>query len=336
MEKRLNAGAAALAALALAALAGCGGAPQAARPARPEIHGNLHRVEHGGNVAYIFGSFHLGRPHWFPLGAAVEGAMGRADVFAFEFDLTQMYLVPLITARHIFLRDGMTLREFLPPDVYEPFIANLSTYRSFDYASMRTLTPMTLSALIAMEIFEEMGLAPEHSVDSHVLRFALERRAPAAERMRYDELRQAIAAHAGGAPVIGLNSLESEMALAFDLPDEAQIALAQITLSRAEGLATAQELRMAEMYEAQDMDGFLELRLAMAGADDAFSRHTLQSLIHGRCRIFAAEIARLLRETEAPTTFFVTMGLLHIIGGDADTNVLGLLREAGFEVAPAF
>ena len=313
MTKRPGFFAAALFAAAALSLASCGGAPSEARSSEG-IHGNLHRVEYGANVAYIFGSFHLGRPHWFPLADSVENAMRRADVFAFEFDLTQMGLAAFMTMQYIMLPGGQTLAEFLPPDVYETFVANLATYYGFAYGFMNRLTPMTISTIVNLEIFAEMGLDPAYSVDTYVFDFAVR----------------------NGLPVVGLNELQSELSLALDLPDDVQIALAEATMDRAAALEMAQELRMAEMYEAQDMAGFLELRLALADADDAFSRYSLETLVHGRCRIFASEIARLLTRTEEPTTFFVTMGLLHIIGGDVDTNVLGLLREAGFEVVPAF
>jgi len=278
------------------------------------IHGNLHRIEYNGNVAYVFGSMHLGRPEWFPLADVVEDAMRRADVFAFEFDLTQEELAVTISMEYIFLPGGQTLADFLPLDVYETFVAKMSTYYTFDYASMNVFTPMFISMLTAMELFGEMELDPAYSVDLYVMNFALE----------------------NGLPIIGLNSLFSEISILYDLPDHVQIALAEISQDRSEALLAARDLRMVELYETQDLAGLLDLRLSMAEPDDAFSVHFLANAVHARCRIFAAEIERLLRQTPEPATFFVTMGILHIIGGEVDTNVLGLLRDAGFDVVPVF
>jgi len=293
--------------------AGCRGAPAVVEP-RPDIHGNIHRVEYGANVAYIFGSMHLGRPNWFPLGDVVEDAMRRADVFAFEFDLMQAGLLSALAAPYVMLPDGQTLIDFLPPDVYENFVAALSTFDFFYYEHMNAFTPFALAQTSVMESWMELGLQPEYSVDFYVLIFAIE----------------------NGLPIIGLNSLQSEASILFNLPDSAQIAVAETMQDKAATLEYTEDLQMIEMYEAQDMDGFLDLRLAMADLDDAFSVHFLRYGLHGRCHIFAAEIGRLLTQTSEPTTFFITVGLLHIIGGDVDTNVLSLLSSAGFEVVPIF
>lgn len=313
-KRGLRLRAAAIAIAVAVSTASCGGAPAAA-PGGPDIHGNIHRVESGGNVAYVFGSMHLGRPEWFPLGDAVEGAMRRADVFAFEFDFARTMELAILSERYATLPDGHTLATFLPRDAYETFVANLSTFDFFVYEQMNAFSPFFLSTLAAMEILvEELGLRPEYSVDFYVLRFAVE----------------------AGKPFVGLNDVRSEVSILFDLSHEALIAAAETTMDRETTLATARDLRMVELYETQDLAGFLDLRLSMADADDAFSRHALEAMVHARCRIFAAEIGRLLTETEEPTTFFVTVGMLHIIGGDVDLNVLGLLRDAGFKVEPVF
>jgi len=293
--------------------AGCRGAPAVVEP-RPDIHGNIHRVEYGANVAYIFGAMHLGRPNWFPLSAVVEDAMRRADVFAFEFDLTQVDMIGMFAAQYMMLPDGQTLRDFLPQDVYEIFIANLSTFDFFQYELMNTLTPFLLAQSANVEAIMDLGLQAEYSVDFYVLDFALER----------------------GLPIVGLNTLQSEAALLFDLPAQVQIAAAATMLDKAATLEATDDLQMIEMYETQDLASFLELRLALAEPDDAASVHFLRYGLHGRCHIFAAEIGRLLTQTAEPTTFFITVGLLHIIGGDVDTNVLSLLSSAGFEVVPIF
>ena len=289
-------------------------APIPAAEPEPGIHGNIHRIEYRGNVAYIFGSMHVGRPDWFPLSTVVESAMRRSDVFAFEFDLTQMHQAGLLSLHYALLPDGQTLVEFLPPDVYETFIANMSTYDSFFYAFMNMFTPMFLSVMVLPELLSEMNLYMEYSVDFYLLNFAIQ----------------------NGRPVIGLNDLHSELSITLNLPRDAQIAVAKATQDRATSLQMTRDLQMAEMYEAQDLDALLELRLSLAEGDDAFSLYMIEHIVHARCRIFAAEITRLLRQTGEPTTFFITMGILHIIGGDVDTNVLGLLSDAGFEVARFF
>jgi len=180
---------------------------------------------------------------------------------------------------------------------------------------MNRFTPMFLSSGIVLpEIFVEMDIYMEYSVDFYILRFAME----------------------NNIPVTGLNDLHSEISITLDLPREVQIAVAKTTHDRATSLQMTRELQMADMYETQNLDAFLQMRLDLALGEDAFSVYMLENIVHARCHIFASEIARLLRQTEEATTFFITMGILHIIGGDVDTNVLSLLSNAGFDVVPIF
>ena len=96
------------------------------------IHGLLTRIEYGDNVAYIMGSMHMGRPHWFPLAGVVEDAMRRADVFAFEFDFTLRDdpLVMVGLQEHLLLPQGMTLLDVLTPQGLENFFDFLEIFSS--------------------------------------------------------------------------------------------------------------------------------------------------------------------------------------------------------------
>lgn len=95
------------------------------------------------------------------------------------------------------------------------------------------------------------------------------------------------------------------------------------------------DMWLVETYVTQDIEALCEL-FNETYASGAYSQYTQlfnYNLFHLSCRIFADEIARLLQETEKPTTFFVTVGLRHIIGGDGD-KVLYLLEGMGFEMTP--
>ena len=50
-----------------------------------------------------------------------------------------------------------------------------------------------------------------------------------------------------------------------------------------------------------------------------------------RSTLFAEEIIRLLQETEEPTTFFITVGIGHMIGDDYG-NVFNVLENHGFDI----
>jgi len=282
---------------------------------RPDIQGNMHRIEANGNTAYIFGSMHYGRPNWYPLNSEVESAMRRADIFVFETDLAEMESPEALSAavEHMFLPDDMTLADFLPEDIYLEFVANIATFETVSYEMVSTMTPMTISFLTGAEVVVLQDLDSTYGVDFYIMNFAEE----------------------NNKPIMGLNDAATEFYLVLNAPDDVQIATAAAFTDRATAIQAVDDIQLVDIYEANDMEGFFELRLAMHG-DDLLSQFALERQVHARCRIFADEIARLLNETEEPTTFFITVGMLHVTGGDVDTNVLSLLRDKGFDTVSVF
>jgi len=311
-------------AIALIALSSCASRPEAV-PQRPDIHGFISRVEYGGNVAYVFGSMHLGRPEWFPLSPIVEDAIARADVFAFEIDMELMASpeVMLYTGSLMMLPYGLTLRDVLPPDSFQSFLESLEVLPTITYEMIANFTPVGASMVIAtVEMLPLMGIYSVYSVDSYVHAIAM----------------------AAGKPVIGLNDIFHEIDLLFDVPMEIQLTMfdspadwEEVDWTVADWDTIVQyivDMGLVEAYEAGDV---AMLRNAMGSAVNEnptpFEEHFHHTNFHVRCHIFADEIARLLRETEEPTTFFVTVGAAHIIGGDFG-KVLTLLEGMGFDVVP--
>jgi uncharacterized protein YbaP (TraB family) len=281
------------------------------------IHGMLTRIEYGENTAYIFGSMHASRPHWFPLADIAEEAMERSDVFVFEVDMTEFSNMSDELEARIeeiqMLPDGLTLEDILPRDVFENFYANLETFAAIGltYEIVQGVTPVTLMATLESIMLSLLGLDLVASVDSYIAGFA----------------------EMNNRPIIGLNCIISEFEIVFDVPLEIQAyALADFPDFETM-LAGFDEMGKIALYETQNFDGIRELLSAMAyHADNPHAELMRHNLMYVRDNIFAAEIARLLRETEEPTTFFITMGIAHILRGYG--YVFDFLEEKGFEFTP--
>jgi len=285
---------------------------------RPNIHGLLSYVEYGGNRAYIFGSMHLGRPYFFPLADEVEAAMRRADHFIFEFDMTEvMSLAGMMRmASYMMLPGGQTLATYLPAYAYHHMVDVLATFPLVSYDMIRQMRPIAVSmTVLALEIYPLLGISDEYSVDSYVLAFALE----------------------NDMPVGGLNPLTREMELLFGAPHEVQIASIMSMQSRdtmmEEMLDYQYDFSLVQAYIEQDMDTLLYILRLIEDYDDAFAMHMLEVVLIERSIDFAKEIDRLLRETTTPTTFFVTMGIGHMLGDDHG-NVFVVLEEMGHNITP--
>ncbi|MCL2372429.1 MAG: TraB/GumN family protein [Defluviitaleaceae bacterium] len=275
------------------------------------IHGFLSRIEYGNNVAYILGSMHVGRPHWFPLADIVEDAMARSDVFAFEFDLRlfEDMAVIMYMMQYMALPDGQTLEDVLPPDVFEHFIAALDTFPNVTYEMVANFTPAFAYYFITLnEGMPHMGVDAEYSVDYYVMAFA----------------------EAYGLPIIGLNDVFSEVAFLFDWPEEVAIsAMAEFPDYQAL-IGEVNEMDLADAYENQDAARIIELTInsLAENLDTPHGRHTYEITVLARCMIFAEEIERLLRETEEPTTYFITIGALHVLYD----HIFEMLEANGLEV----
>jgi len=285
----------------------------ASAPTERGIHGMISRIEYGDNVAYIFGSMHAGQADWFPLNIVVEDAMRRADKFLFEYDLSIDHSSPYVTAlmnEHMFLPIGTTLEQILPKDVYEIFVANAATFNTLDYDTIRTMQPMAIASLATAEIYAEIGIRAEHSVDLYVFRFA----------------------QTNNLPIAGLNTIADELSTMSAMPLGVKIASMSDFPDKQTAIESNEAQELAKAYRINDIEKIRAIFTTTFEYEDNIVEQFMQDImLHRRGHIFADEIERLLRETEEPTTFFITVGLAHIIGGDAG-QVLYHLRDKGFDI----
>jgi len=306
-----------------------------------EIHGAIHRIEYGDHVVYLFGSMHAGESAWYPLADVVEDAMARADVFAFEFDFTMASyspeeiaeIVAAMSGDHT-LPDDQTLAEFLSEEVYENLVYHLPSY-DVDYEDVYRQNPIALSMSIqtdvSLALFREIGISPTYSIDFYVLNVAMEREVP----------------------IIGLEPTMQQVRIAFT-PDEEILETAGFDAFTIDEImeasvvdfvsrdalieALADEMNLHEYYVANDLTRINELfQPTPEMMDNAYGRYMIDVLMNFRSTYYANEIARLLQDTEEPTTFFVTVGISHVMReGEHLTNIVEQLDLLGIEAVPIF
>ena len=307
-----------------------------------EIHGAIHRIEHNGNVVYLFGSLHVGHIDMFPLAPVVEEAMMRADVFAFEVDFTMgsysdeqiNELMTSFIGDWMNLPGGQRLKDVLPSEIYENLLYHLPSYDVL-YEDVYRMNPvglsMTLATSIINEILVEIGLRPEFSVDFYVLN-------------RAQQL---------GKPIIGLEPTIQQMNIAFT-PDDYILDIAGFTAfsleeifvsslsdftSKEDAIEAARgELDLITFYMENDLQ---QINALMQVDDlyfyDGYFRYSVDVLMNFRSVYYAYEIARLLEESATGTTIFITVGLSHVMReGEHLTNIVDELTRLGFEVVPIF
>ncbi|MCL1788002.1 MAG: TraB/GumN family protein [Defluviitaleaceae bacterium] len=301
-------------------------------PANSPIHGHIHRIEHAGSVAYLFGSFHGGAPDWFPLAPVVENAMARADVFAFEIDLLMDARETAAILESIqFLPAGQNARQLLGQNLYEQYVRTMNNWANYFgrqiLENIDRVHPafqmFILTQALEAATFSTGGSAV--TVDGYVLAFAQERRRP----------------------VVGLMDFEAQHRIFLTPPRD-------ITREMARTFPTATSMRAT--LETNGISEYDALMYYYAGNNAAglmrvvhgsFNRRTETIVeryeremgLNHRSTVFAEEIVRLMEEADAPMTLFVTVGISHLIRhtvGDDFTSIVEQLALMGIEAEPIF
>ena len=281
------------------------------------IHGLLSYVEYNNNRVYIFGSMHLGNPYFFPLADVVEDAMERAEVFVFEIDLNEMMSEEgiMLAMHHMFFPHGESLQTFLPADAYAHFLEVIETFPNVVALfgpMLEMMTPMAISTLLVADIMEELGIYEDYSVDFYVHSFAT----------LYNR------------QIFGLVSLEQELDALFNVPFDVSLAIIESLVSREEMLAYTYEMQLAQAYFYQDIELLTYILNAETDLEDAYNLHTAL-IMPQRTAQFASQIDYLLRSTQEPTIFFVTIGIGHLIGiGEDAASVFEVLEDLGHTATP--
>lgn len=304
-----------------------------------DIHGAIHRIEYGDNVVYLFGTMHAAAPDWFPLNAKVEEIMRRADVFAFESDLdmenidfaTILSIMPIIEEMHM---SDQTLADVLPSHIYENLVRYIGTF-GMTYEEVYNMNPvalaMNLEVSVAGDLMGESGVYYDDQlgVDGYLMDFA--------------------ARH--GVATIGLEPLAQQMRIAFSPNQElldlvgfsgtlAEIYYDTFTdfVPRAElvEMLLSSEDTLYAFYLNNDIQGIIDaMQTTSEEMENAFARYMTEVLMNFRSTYYAHRIAELLTETDEPTTFFVAVGLSHVVrSGDYLTNIVEQLELFGIIADP--
>jgi len=180
------------------------------------------------------------------------------------------------------------------------------------YSAIRQFTPWVVSIFLAEIAYHRVGITSSYGIDFYVMGFA----------------------QAHNLPILYLNPIEHEMSLAFNLTDEMQryaalsIESLDVTIEYVE--------RLVHAYETQNIEQITVMvreDIVAGETPNPLEEYLIDVIIIQRSIEFAQEIIRLLEQTEEPTTFFVTMGIGHMVGDDYG-NVFNYLLDAGFDVVP--
>lgn len=263
--------------------------------------GLLFRIQPpgGGPPSHLFGTIHSDDPRVAHVPALVQRWFNRSRALALE-------VVPNARATTAFAAamtfdDGRTLSDLLPADVYQASIRALAA-RGLPEPAVRSFKPWAVTTLLSMPE-SETG----RSLDMVLYRKAL----------------------AAGMPVVGLETMQEQLAVFEGLSAADQVALLREALTSLPSMPAMFE-SLIEAYQRRDLAGLMELGGRYSdSADPALAERFRDALIHARNARMAQRVTPML----ADGGYFIAVGALHLPGPG---GLLNRLAAEGFGVEPLY
>jgi hypothetical protein len=265
--------------------------------------GLLYEVKSGTNIAYLFGTLHIGKPELYPLDAQTIGALAASDRLYIEVNLTDAAAVTRATEATMYV-GGTTLADKLPPALMETLRARLERYQFPQEAALRMKPWMLAHTLLLLEA-KRRGYDPELASEFFLLGNAV----------------------ATGKEIRGLETLSDQFAIFDGLSPVQQQAFLEETLAELDDSGFEARLKALTDGWANGDAGALEEALRSERSRDSIYADTLlPRLIDQRNRTMADKMAEIVR---AGSKNFFAVGALHLVGKE---GVVELLRRRGLAV----
>jgi uncharacterized protein len=281
---------------------------------REGSRGILYRVTGEHASAYLLGSIHIGTPEMHPFGDALEEAMADAGVFVFESDTASADSLRRLKARQALPEDA-TLQGVLGDALYADVAAAFKALGLGTTGLDRSRPWAVINTLALYSSAEEMGVdnvnkAVSLGVEAAVRAYA----AGHAKAFAYLETIDEVA-----------DTMESfsDALNRYLLQDEADVVLGRKQTSDMDTLK-----QWPSWWRDGNADAFRAFYSQSFGdADQALYEEYHDKLVARRNALMADRLDELMRQGG---TYFVTVGLLHLV--PEDDSILSLLREKGYTV----
>ncbi|SHE92699.1 TraB/GumN family protein [Thermomonas hydrothermalis] len=284
---------------------------QAAAAARPDVQATsapvwrplLWKAEHGGNVVYLLGSFHLLAPSDAPLPAEIERAFQDSDALLFELDPAALTAPETIAAMQTAMGygDGKTLSEVLPAPVRQR-LGVLVGASGGSLDALEHSEPWAVNLGMTLAVANALGLRAELGLDRQLMARAAQ----------------------AGKPVAGLETVQAQVQAMDRVPYQEQVQSLDEFL--ADPKKAAQQLQqLHDWWRAGDVE-VLDRRMRMEMAQKTPESYRLLNVERNQAWLPQVD-ARLTAATPGRT--LVVVGALHLLGPE---GLVEQLRARGYRV----
>ena len=255
------------------------------------------------NRAYLFGTVHAGKPEWYPLPGAVEGAYADAKVLVVEADITNVQAMAKSVSVMTYAPPD-TLANHVPSADYERFRKILARYAITELTVAQFKPFMAVSLLVFSE-WARAGYLPQSGVDAYFIRKA----------------------KAESKPVVELEGVEAQVRLIDSLTEAENRLIFGGTVAALESGLTRQQIDgMVDAWQVGDAKLLLQVARRynelVPGALDFEEK-----FVWSRHEEMAQKIEEYLNKSK--DRHFIAVGALHLAG---PRGLVEMLRSRGYIV----
>ena len=267
-------------------------------------HGTLYRVSHKGNTSYLFGTIHVGKPAFYPLGTEVMQAFSKASKVAFELDSQNTAAIIASMQKYGMYKSDDTLKNHLSADTLLQ-LQQVLEKANLPLDNMMQMKPWVVADIVMASELERNGYAREHGVEEFLLKAARQQKKQ----------------------VVELESADLQFSLFNQLTEQQQTQfLEEVLQDIADGKMRKETDELAQAWgnaDAKELARLIQDNLNEKTVSSEFTQHVL---LDQRNPGMATKIEGLLKHDKVT---FVGVGLLHLVG---DKGVPALLRRRGYAV----
>lgn len=264
-------------------------------------HNMLWRVQSGGKSLYILGSVHMLPESAYPLDPAIEKAFDESEKIVFELNLDSV--ANMSGAMSLLKRgtyeNGRTLEKSISKETFGLVKEHLKE-SGIPLAMVSRFEPWMVAMLLTATDMRGSGYSDAHGIDMYF----------------HDKARKT------GKEVKGLETLDFQVDLFDNLPEDAQEAFLKQTLE----MSSAGDQGMLDSMVAAWKVGDVAALEKIAGASMADTSALNQNLLQKRNHNWIPEIEKFLGSN---SKHLVIVGALHLVG---ESGVIELLRKKGYSV----
>jgi uncharacterized protein YbaP (TraB family) len=247
-----------------------------------------------GKVSHVFGTIHSDDKRVLQLKPGVQAAFAGSERLLLEIVLTPEGVMDMMA--RMYRRGNSELKQELPAALYAQAVEAFQA-RGLEEAWVNRLT--VWGAALNLMMPQVSGLVLDLQLQSEM--------------------------QASGKPVLGLETVESQLAVFADLDQASQIQLLNISLGELKRLEQTTE-KLIQYYLREDIAAIAGMEQEFhAGENRAFMERLMNRLIDDRNQ----RMVKVMDEHLQAGQTFVAIGALHLPG---KKGIVNLLRKAGYKV----